>query len=110
MSIIEVGMKNLSITKFETATKKCNTNIRRAKLPQKSQLTVLPGSSMGPKLPPNDDRYIKNPGSSVDDPIIDQIKYVGGKLQDVGEEIIDGIKAGADDLSETIKDFFDNLF
>lgn len=83
--------------------------ISREQLPKSSNKAVLPGSSMGPTLPPNDDRYVKATGSSIDDPLIDQIKYVGSKAVDAGEEIVDAVKASAKSLWEHLGEMLEDL-
>ena len=74
-------------------------------------LAVLAGASMGPVLPPHD--VFSVPGSSVTDPLIDQLGYTGQKIIDLGSEIVDGItqfgKSAIDGIVTVGSAIFDGL-
>lgn len=51
-----------------------------------------------------------DPGSSVTDPLWDQIKYTGRQIENAGEEIGSAIKEGAENLLDNFLDFLDDIF
>lgn len=76
------------------------TKILKMALPTASALGVLAGSSMGPQLPRHDVVHI--PGSSVEDPFIDQVEYFANKAIDLGKDAGNAILDGAERLIDKI--------
>ena len=84
--------------------------LSRAALPTTSGLAVLAGSSMqGNEFPPHNARPAE-PGSSVTDPISDQLKHTWHQAENAGSEIVDGVKTGAKNLWESLLDIIDDIF
>jgi hypothetical protein len=73
--------------------------LKKAILPA-SALGVLAGSSMGPQIPRRDVVHV--PGSSVEDPFIDQVGYFADKLVDMGKEAGNAILDGAEQLIDKL--------
>ena len=73
--------------------------LKKAILPA-SALGVLAGSSMGPQIPRRDVVHV--PGSSVEDPFIDQVGYFADKLVDMGKEAGNAILNGAEQLIDKL--------
>ena len=84
--------------------------LSRAALPAVSGLAVLAGSSMqGNDLPPANARPAE-PGSSVTDPLSDQLKHTWHQAENAGLEVANGVKAGAKSLWEHFLDLVDDIF
>ena len=84
--------------------------LSRAALPAVSGLAVLAGSSMqGNDLPPANARPAE-PGSSVTDPLSDQLKHTWHQAENAGSEIGNGIKEGAESILEKLLDWLDDIF
>lgn len=76
------------------------TKILKMTLPTASALGVLAGSSMGPQLPRHDVVHI--PGSSVEDPFVDQVEYFANKAIDLGKSAGNAILDGAERLIDKV--------
>ncbi len=101
---INIGIVNSAI---KPNSKKILT---RTALPTVSSLAILAGSSMqGNETPPANARPAE-PGSSVTDPISDQLKHTLHQAQNAGEEIVDGVKEGAKSLWGHFIDLLDDIF
>lgn len=85
-----------------------NKIIKRAALPAASGLAILAGASMN--TPSTGPTGPHDPGSSVTDPLWDQIKHTGRQIENAGEEIGSAIKEGAENLLDNFLDFLDDIF
>lgn len=74
----------------------------RKVLPAISTIGIVAGSSMGPVIPPHNIKHV--PGSSVEDPLSEQIGYFGDKLVDLGQEVGSAVLKGAENLIDGVLD------
>lgn len=80
-------------------------NTSKMILPTTTTLGVLAGSSLnGQNVPP--DAPPHEPGTSVEDSILEQIKHTGKMATDAGEEIVNGAKGILDSIFDWLDDIF----
>ena len=83
------------------------TKVIKKALPAVGILGVVAGASMGPGNPIRDAKHI--PGTSIDDPLAEQIGYFSDRLVDIGEDVGEAVLNGTQQVLDGALDGFHDL-